>query len=170
MANPVTEFDQYRRELLAALADRDPLVVLRQTLAEVRQLATGVGPERLGRPPVPGEWSPWQVLSHLADSDLVWGMRVRLIVAQDRPVLVPFDQDVWTVRFGDLDPDPGETIARWTALRLSNLRAYESLSPAEWERIGLHPDRGEQSVREIVQLLAGHDCIHLDQLRVGLAA
>ncbi len=169
MADPTSEFDQYRDDILAALGDREPLAVLRATFDEVRQLTAAVAADRLRRAPAAGEWSPWQVLSHFADNDLVWGVRVRMVVTQDRPPLVPYDQEAWTARFGDLDIDPGDTLARWQALRLSNLRLWDSLSADEWQRTGLHPERGELAVRTIVELLAGHDRIHLEQMLRGLA-
>jgi len=163
------EFDRYTQELMDALGGRDPLAVLRQTLDDVRRKTDGVPADRLDRSPGPGEWSPRQVLGHFADNDLVWGVRVRMIVTQDRPRLIGYDQDAWTDRFGDLDGDPRDTLVRWTALRESNLRLWASLSPTEWERIGLHDERGELTVRRIVELLAGHDAVHLAQLERGLA-
>lgn len=170
MADPVTEFDQYRQELMAQLNGDDPLSVLRATLDEVPGLVAEATPEQLSRSPGPGEWSPRQVLNHLADSDLVYGMRIRMIVTQDRPTIVGYDQDAWTARFGGLDATPNETIERWHALRRSNLHMLESLSDEELDRVGLHTERGEESVRLNVQLLAGHDRMHLDQFRRGLGA
>jgi hypothetical protein len=170
MADPVTEFEQYRHELLAELADDDPVAVLRATLDEVRRLVATATPEQLSRSPAPGEWSPGDVLNHLADSDLVHATRIRMIVTQDRPTIVGYDQDAWTERFGTLDATPYETIDRWQALRGANLRVYESLQAAEWDRVGVHSERGEESVRLNVQLLAGHDRMHLAQFRRGLAS
>ena len=168
MADPVTEFELYRQELLAALAGDDPVDVLRTTLDEVPRLVATASAEQLTRAPAPGEWSPREVLHHLADTDLVSGTRLRMIVTQDRPTLVGYDQDAWTARFGGLDPDPRETIDRWQALRRANVRLCESLSPDEWQRVGVHSERGEESARLIVQLMAGHDRVHLDQFRRGL--
>lgn len=169
-ADPSSEFDLYREEILAALGDRDPLAVLTATLDEVRTLTTGIAAAVLGRPPAAGEWSPAQVLSHLSDNDMVWGTRVRMIVTDDRPLLVPYDQEVWTERFSHLDADPSAALTRWIALRQANLAIWRSLSDAEWARTGMHPERGEQTVREIVALLAGHDVVHSDQIRRGIAA
>jgi hypothetical protein len=91
-----------------------------------------------------------------------------MIVTQDRPTLVGYDQEAWTARFGGLDGTPEETVERWRTLRLANLRLYASLSPEEWDRVGVHSERGPESVRLHVQLLAGHDRVHLDQFRRGL--
>ena len=165
MADPVTEFELYREEILAALGGRDPVAVLGATVDEVDRLASGVDADRLRRSPGPGEWSPWQVLSHLTDSDLMAGVRVRMIVTQDRPMLVGYDQEAWTARFSGLDTDVRETIERWRVLRQANVRMFESLTPQEWQRVGVHTERGEESARLTVQLMAGHDRIHLAQFK-----
>ncbi len=168
MAAPTSEFDQYRAELLAALGGRDPVLVMRETADKIAHLAQQTRSEAFSQVSSPGEWSPWQVLAHLADNELVWGVRVRMIATQDRPPLASYDQDAWTERFGGLEASPRATLERWTVLRSSNLRIYESLSPVEWERVGQHPERGIISIRTIAELVAGHDVIHLDQLRRGL--
>jgi hypothetical protein len=163
MPDPVTEFEQYRQELLGLLGSDDPVAVLRRTLDEVSALAE----VDLGRRPEPGEWSPAEVLSHLADSDLMVNVRVRMIVTQDQPQLVGYDQEAWTARFGGLE-DAAATVERWRVLRQANVRMLESLSPAEWERVGMHTERGPESARLTVELMAGHDRMHLDQIRRGL--
>jgi hypothetical protein len=168
MADSVPEFEQYRREVLAMLAGDDPVAVLRATLDEVPRLLADASAEALNRSPGHGEWSAREVLNHLADADLVVCTRVRMIVTQDRPVLVASDQDAWTSRFADLDPDPTDTVDRWRVLRRANLRMFESLTPDEWQRVGLHSERGEESARLSVELHAGHDRMHLDQFRRAL--
>ena len=165
MADPVTEFELYRKELLAALGGDDPVAVLRLALEEVPKLVAATSREQLSRSPAPGEWSAWQVLSHLADGELVVCARVRMIVTQDRPQLVGYDQEAWTARFGPLDASVHDTVERWRALRVANLRMFESLTPEEWARVGVHSERGDESARLTVELMAGHDRIHLDQFR-----
>jgi hypothetical protein len=170
MPDPVTEFELYRQELLGLLGADDPVAVLRSTLQELERLIGEATEADLTHQPAPGEWSPREVFSHLADSDLVTGMRVRMIVTQDRPNLVGYDQDAWTERFGGQDPTARDTVERWQALRKANVRIYESLSDAEWQRVGLHSERGEESALLTAQLQAGHDRMHLDQIKRGLAA
>jgi hypothetical protein len=143
--------------------------VLRATLEEVPRLVASASAEQLNRSPAPGEWSPREVLNHLADSDLVSCTRVRMVVTQDQPTIVGYDQEAWTARFGGLDASAQETVDRWLTLRRTNLRMWESLGPKEWERVGLHSERGPESVRLNVQLMAGHDRMHLDQFRRGLS-
>src|SRR5262245_29564083 len=88
----------YLRAVLALLGNRDPLPILRDTPSALRRAIEGVSAKQLQQPERPGKWSIGQVLQHLADSDLVWAWRVRQMLAQDRPMLTSYDQDLWAQR------------------------------------------------------------------------
>ena len=101
------------------------------------------------------------MLQHLADSDLVWGWRVRLILAHDRPTITGYDQDLWAERLRYELADPAESLATFDALRRANLRLLEGATAADLARVGVHAERGEESVVHLVRLYAGHDLLHL---------
>lgn len=156
-----------------ATASADPassLERLRTTPRDLVSLVSGAEPVALRREPAPGEWSAAVVVAHLADAELTWGMRLRLVVTDDRPVLTPWDEEAWAERFGDLDEDVRETLQRWRSLRDNNLRLLDSLVEGEWERAGVHPQRGVLTVTALVKSQADHDRTHLDQIRQALAA
>ena len=117
------------------------------------------------RPPRPGAWSALQVLRHLADSEIVYGYRLRLIVASDRPAIPGYDQDAWAARLHYHRGTMADAFDEWRAARRGTLRFLRSLDAADWERVGLHSERGEESVRHIATLLAGHDLNHERQVR-----
>jgi hypothetical protein len=105
-----------------------------------------------------------QVVQHLADSDLVWGYRVRLVLAQDRPPLTGYDQDLWSERLHYDKLPIDEALDRFAVLRRSNLRLLANAKPDDLQRVGVHAERGEESVSLMVRLYAGHDLLHLRQL------
>ena len=84
-------------------------------------------------------------------------------------MLAAFDENAWAERFGALDADPRDALARWRTLREANVRLLESLADDEWSRTGMHQERGILSVAAVAQLLADHDRTHLDQIRAALA-
>lgn len=168
MADPVEEFQEYRDELLEALSGREPLSILRDNLGALDELAKDNSEEELARAPAAGEWSALETIRHLVDTELVYGVRVRMIVTQDRPVIVGYDQDAWMNRFGKTDVGAADLIAQLRALRESNLEVYESLTKEELDRVGLHTERGEESVRYMIELLGGHDIIHFEQMKAAL--
>ena len=154
----------YVAAVLELLGDQDPLQVLRATPVRLEELIDLTPRDVLDRPEAPGKWSMTQVLSHLADSDLVWGWRLRLILAQDRPTLTGYDQDAWADRLGYADAEPRESVAMFSVLRKSNLRLVSRATPDDLQRVGVHVERGEESLAHHLKLYAGHDLLHLNQL------
>jgi hypothetical protein len=155
-----------------AVAQPDPassVTRLKATARDLVALLTTATDEQLRRVPEGGEWSPATVLSHLADAELVFGVRLRMILTGDRPYLAAFDEGAWVRRFAEVDTDSKETMVRWRVLRDSNVRLFESLDEGEWKLSGLHAERGEMSVAAIAGTMAKHDSEHVDQLRAGLA-
>jgi hypothetical protein len=52
----------------------------------------------------------------------------------------------------------------FTVLRQANLRLVERASPADLQRVGVHAERGDESLGHLVRLYAGHDLLHLRQI------
>ena len=120
---------EYTAAILDLLGARDPIDVLERTPDAVRARIAGVSPARLSEPESPGKWSIGHVVQHLADSDLVWGYRVRLVLAQDRPPLTGYDQDLWSERLHYDKLPMDETLDRFAVLRRSNLRLLANAKP-----------------------------------------
>ena len=131
-------------------------------------LTSGVSEDHLKREPAPGEWPVDMIVAHLADAELVWGYRLRILLTDDDPELPAFDQDRWADRFGGLDEELHLSMARWRALREANLRVFHSLDDEEWENAGTHEERGRITVADVATILADHDKSHLDQIRNAL--
>ena len=163
-ADPPSERARYAGAILDLLGDKEPLTVLRHTPSAVAEAIDGVTSTQLRTPEGPNKWSIVQVLQHLADSDLVWGWRVRLILAHDRPQITGYDQDLWAERLHYADAEPSEALATLDILRRENLRLIERATPAELKRVGVHAERGEESIEYLVRLYAGHDLLHLRQI------
>jgi hypothetical protein len=162
--DPPAERAAYAGAILALLDDRDPLAVLRETPPALERAVTGLSDEHLRRPEAPGKWSIVQVLQHLADSDLVWAWRVRLILSHDRPTITGYDQDLWAERLHYADADPRQALDTFNVLRAANLRLLERANPDDMARVGVHSERGEESVGHLCRLYAGHDLLHLNQI------
>ena len=154
----------YVRSILELLGDRDPREVQAGLADALRAAVSGLSAGQLDRPEAQGKWSIAQTVAHLADSEVVFGWRLRLVLAQDRPTITGFDQDAWSARLGDAYPDVGSAIQQIAILRGTSLSLLRSLAPADWDRTGLHAERGEESVRHMAKLYAGHDLVHLRQI------
>ena len=156
--------DAYIEAVLGLVGDDQPMAILRSTDAALRRAVEGLGPEVTARPEAPGKWSIRQVLRHLADSEIVWGWRLRLVLAHDAPVLTGYDQDAWADRLGYAESDPVESLEEFAVLRRGTLRLLDRATPEDLERYGVHAERGRESVEHMIRLYAGHDRLHLRQV------
>src|SRR5207249_4662573 len=154
----------YVSAVLELLGDREPIAVLRDTPSALPRAIEGLSPQQLRQPERPGKWSIGQILQHLADSEVVWAWRMRLILAQDRPQLTGYDQDQWAQRLHYDQENPWEALELFDVLRRANLRVIERASPADLKRVGVHVERGEESLEQLRRLYAGHDLLHLRQI------
>lgn len=154
----------YTRSLLALLGQRDPLLEMEHLIVRLRPLVSSLTNEQLRQPERPGKWAVIEVVQHLADSEIVYGYRVRTILTRDRPELPGYDQDAWTstLRYREVSLD--DAMEQLDVLRRVNLRLLRSLTPDQLARSGMHAERGEESVMRVAQLLAGHDIVHLRQI------
>ena len=154
----------YVAAVLGLLGDNDPTDVLRQTPSRLTGLLDEVPTEQLSQPETAGKWSMNEVLQHLADSETVWAYRLRMVLAHDRPRLEGYDQDLWAERLSYRDADPHEAVVRFSVLRGANLRLLERSSEEDLRRVGVHQERGDESLEHLIRLYAGHDLLHLRQL------
>ena len=155
----------YVKGLLDLLGSRDPFEVMGHQESAVRGALSGVSPEALRRPEAPGKWCLLQVLRHLVDTEVVYGYRTRLVVAQEYPGLPGYDQDLWASRLHYLEGSAEDALDELACLRGMNLRFYRRLNEKELARAGLHDERGEESVQKIIRMLAAHDLVHRRQLQ-----
>ena len=161
---PVDSPGEYAQGLLDRLGDRDLIATLAATPAALRTLFDGLDDDAIRRPEAPGKWSMIEVAHHLADSDMVVGVRIRMIVAQDRPPIVAYDQDCGSKDFTIARPfsPTCSTSSLYCAMRTYAWRGQ--LTAEDLERYGIHTERGGESVGYLLRLVAGHDIVHLNQL------
>jgi hypothetical protein len=154
----------YVGALLDLLGSRDPVAVLRQTPADLDRLLGSVAPAALTSPEAPGKWSVRDVMQHLADSELVGGFRLRMILAQERPPLAGYDQDLWATRLRYTEVPIADAREQFGVLRRTNLRLWSNLTAADLLRVGVHGERGEEPLEHLRRLYAAHDLLHLRQI------
>jgi len=160
----------YVRALLDLLGTRDPLAVMAELLPWLEPRLASVPEPVLRKPEAPGKWSVIQVVQHLADSDLVAGYRVRMVVAEHSPPLQGYDQDGWAREFQYDQVPLAAALDQLRSLRIANLRLWSRLTPDQLQRVGMHSERGPESAGHILRLMAAHDLVHRRQIDRILAS
>lgn len=140
----------------------DPIDVLQATPVRLGVLVETSSPSWLEEPYGPGKWRRREVIAHLADVELAFSFRLRQAVGEPGSRFVPFDQDVWASHYSRLNAVVA--LEAFRAVRALNLAWLASLDLQDWLAEGFHPQRGPQSVDDLVRYLAAHDLNHLEQL------
>ena len=155
----MSELNPYARFL-----DGRPLeAILADTGSSLASLLEAIGPEKAVVPPAPGKWSPAEIVCHLADCELVFAFRLRQTLAEDAPVIQPFDQEKWAATYSGIAAE--QALQVFNAVRQWNLRLIASALPAAAGRPFTHPERGTMTFQTLVETMAGHDLNHLGQLQ-----
>jgi hypothetical protein len=145
------------------VGDRDPVDVLRISLADYRAVRARITPELWSRPLAPGKWTLHQVMVHVMQWEMIFGIRVRCGLAVPDYVVQPLDQDPFMAEASAVD---GPTAAAtFDALRQTNLLLAASLTAEARRRPVRHPERGQIDVNDLLVTLAGHGVHHLKQLQ-----
>ena len=144
------------------LGDRDPVRTIAETSGRLGALVAALGTEGVGRALAPGKWSAREILCHLADTELVFAVRLRQTLAEPHHVIQPFDQDRWAATYAPFDAPTA--LAVFTAVRNWNLKLIDTVPKEAFSKRVMHPERGEMTFRTIVETMAGHDLNHLGQI------
>ncbi len=154
-----------------ALGGDDPIDVLVSTPDALRKLLRGLTERQLAKRPAPGKWSIKEIVAHLADGEAVLGFRYRFVAAHEKPALPGYDQDAFAEKLGVANAKTQDLLDDFAMLRAANIGLLERLPDEALLRVGIHSERGEESILQMVMMYAGHDRWHLSQvetLRVGL--
>jgi hypothetical protein len=151
-------------ELIAALASMPD-----RAAAALRQAgADAVEQTALQAEGAEAAWNASQVLGHLADSARYWGARMFRVAHEDEPLLPGVDQDALMLAFAHRYRSTDELLVAYRLASAGNVALLRALPAEAWQRAGMHEERGRMTLREIVEVQADHEALHLGQLREAL--
>lgn len=111
-----------------------------------------------------GEWTPRQIVHHLADSEMTSAIRLRKLISEDRPAITGYDEAEFARALTrDRPIEPSLQAMRWA--RESTAQILERLSEDEWLRAGTHEELGSYSVEKWLEIYATHPHDHAAQIK-----
>ncbi|HET6178821.1 MAG TPA: DinB family protein [Candidatus Sulfotelmatobacter sp.] len=157
--------EQYKARFATYVAGKDPLAMQREAPQTLAVLIENVPESKLKQCPAPGKWSVTEILAHLAEDELSSTWRYRQMLEHDGLQLQGFDQDLWANHGDYASWQPADALAMFRLLREANLRMFARLTPEQWQRHGVHRERGKITVQELCRHMAAHDINHIEQVR-----
>jgi DinB superfamily len=143
---------------------------LTRTADELAAAIKGQSDAVLSRRPDAKNWAAKEVVCHLRDAEEAFGSRFEQILAMDvDPRLGGPNADRLAEERQYLRNDASEAVAAFRTRRAETLEIFGKLTPAQWDKGGIHPVRGRITIDNFLSLMAWHDDNHLDQLKRALA-
>ena len=157
--------NEYIAKLLGYVKGKDIMTVLRDTPRVLAENIHAHTADSLQKRPAPGKWSVGEILAHLSETEMAASWRYRQMLEHSGSAIVPYEQDLWAEWSDYATCDPKEALELFRLLRERNLKLLSRLSPEQWEKFGIHGERGKETVRRLAEMAAGHDINHLEQVK-----
>ena len=158
------EFRAYMKKIDGYRAGRAPIPLMKAAPAKFERAVRGLNGRQLRKKPARGKWSIADILGHLVDTEIVYGYRYRMALAQPGMPIQAYEQAIWATTLRYRTRDTKRLLQQVKLLRQVNLDLVTGVPRGWWKRYGNHSERGRESVRRTLELIAGHDLNHLDQI------
>jgi hypothetical protein len=145
--------------------------ILSRTPSTLRALLEGLSEPWIRATEGEGTWSAFDVVGHLIHGERTdWIGRARIIMDEgESRVFEPFD------RFAQERESQGKSLEQlldeFQSLRADNVRTLESwkLTDEDLDRVGLHPEFGRVTLRQLLSTWVAHDLGHIAQVVRAMA-
>jgi len=120
--------------------------------------------EALGYKPGPERWSVHQIVLHVVDADLNSFMRLRKPLAEPGSSVPVYDQDMWADRLHAESIPIHVAFSLFRAFRAYNEAFMDAVTEPEWSMTIKHPERGEITLENVLDIYANHPLWHIDHI------
>jgi len=140
--------------------------ILERTPKVLNTLLNGLSDEWINNNEGENTWSPYDIVGHIIFGEKTdWIVRIKTILSDyENKIFEPFD------RFAQLNENQNRPIAdlieEFKILRKKNLNELESfnISRKDYEKVGIHPEFGNVTLKELISTWAVHDLGHIAQI------
>jgi hypothetical protein len=125
---------------------------------------TGVAGAEQDHKEDPSRWSIRQIVAHLADTEIVAAERFRMVIAEDNPPVLAFDQNLWAERLDYHKRKPSQSLETFRRIRADNYELLKDLPEDAFQRTAQHTKRGQITLLDMVNIFANHPEKHSRQI------
>jgi uncharacterized damage-inducible protein DinB len=127
----------------------------------LKEVIASLSPAQLASHPVPGKWSIQQLVLHVMDADLVLTERMKRVIAEENPTLLAFSENNWMERLEYSRQPAEEAVQLFELNRGLFSRVLRHLPLTAYQRAGVHSERGNQTLADILRFSTTHLEHHL---------
>jgi uncharacterized damage-inducible protein DinB len=127
----------------------------------LRQAVAGLTREQVRARPVAGKWSTLEVVCHLADCGQAYSDRMKRILAEERPLLIAFDETRYATALAYQERDLEEELSVFDLTRRQMARILRAAPAAAWPRQGVHSEAGLRSLEQFLVSEINHVQHHI---------
>ena len=135
----------------------------------VTDALAGATEAELDAHPAPGKWSAREIVHHLADSEMTSAIRLRLLLASDRPAIAGYDENEFARRL-HYDRPIGASLEALAAARRTTAELLDRMGEADFAREGTHSESGRYTMDTWLEIYAEHAHKHAAQITRARAA
>lgn len=125
---------------------------------------TGASNQELDFVPGPGKWSVRQIVCHLADFEMVAGIRIRQILSEENPTLQGYDEKLWAEHLDHKRRKISLAVEGFRRTRAESYDLLKDLPEQAFQRSATHSERGPMTLLDLLRGSAGHAESHAQQM------
>lgn len=112
----------------------------------------------------PQGWSIVEIVCHLRDFDDIFYRRANMMLEQDHPQLPAYDHEAMAIESAYQRQSAAAAYEALKASRRRFIDFFKSLTEQQWQRGGIHPERGGFTMTDALIQVGLHDIDHLEQI------
>ena len=141
------------------------LAILRATPAALQTISSQLAPGTWAVQPILGEWSLTEILCHLRDVEIEVNLpRIIKVLDETNPFLPGKDTDPWATERDYIHQDGNLALHEFINARKGLLSRLDPITDSSWSRQVRHAIFGPTTLQELVNIIASHDRLHIQQI------
>lgn len=131
----------------------------------LREAVRGMTRQQLLARPIAAKWSTLEVICHLTDFEPVYADRMKRVIAEEKPALIGADEKAFAAKLCYEERDINEELAIIENTRRQMSRILKKLPAEALQRSGMHNERGELTLKKLLETIVGHIPHHVEFIK-----
>jgi hypothetical protein len=133
----------------------------------LKRAIAGLNDDDLKAKPIEGKWSIAEIVIHLAEGEIIGACRFRQAYT-NHPAPFPYYLEAeWALKMKYQNQPISfvrANLHQFILLRKTTMHLLGRLTEEDWQKTGIHPQRGTMSIRGLLELYADHSERHIEQI------